>query len=286
MLTKYAITLSRILLLGAAVLLAAGCSDNNSPTEPVNDPAEALHAQAVLVDGQFFNQIDLVRNQLNSGQASFYPFAPSSDFANETLADLYYGSQHRVYWYGLVDDMGIVRNAYPDSLDRLIGEDRSASPVVQAVLDSERVDATPVEFLPDGRRLITYYRSIQSDGDIPGALFGAAALDTLLERATTYAELNDSTHRRLFVLDDSGRIVHDRNAGLIGATMTDTTRFSIAVAALARQILDEAEGSGQFDATGGPGTDANGGLHYIGWVRRTYLNDHYLVFALTEPADS
>ncbi|MCB2200180.1 hypothetical protein KQI63_12285 [bacterium] len=274
-----------LLLLAVSMLLVGGCNDNDGPIDPPSDPAEALKAQAIVFDSQFFLQIDVVRTDLNLAQLSLSPFNPLVERTEQTLSSLVNGSASRVWWSGVIDAEGFVRNVFPDSMERFVDVNRIEIPAVDSVLREERIDAGPVIIQEDGRRAIDYYRSIMDQGNVVGAVFAGLALDTLIDRSMTYIDFSDSTGYHLFMLDDLGQIVHDYDPTLIGLNVYDTERFG-EITPLVEDLYANTEGSGRYTlvdlGAGGAGENGIEGEYYIGWIRREYLEDHFLIFAITQ----
>lgn len=278
-----------LLFLAVSILLFGGCHDDDGPSDPPSDPAKALKAQAIVFDSQFFSQIDVVRTDLNLAQLSLSPFNPSVERTEQALSSLVNGSVNRIWWSGVIDAEGFVRNVYPDSMDQFVDVNRMNIPAVDSVLREERIDAGPVIIQEDGRRAIDYYRSIVDQGNVVGAVFAGLALDTLIDRSMTYIDFSDSTGYHLFMLDDFGQIVHDSDPSLIGLNVYDTDRFS-EITPLVEDLYASTEGSGRYTLVdlGAGGTGENGieGEYYIGWIQREYLEGHFLIFAITQLAEA
>lgn len=278
-----------LLLVFLSALLLVGCGGNDDPKDPPSDPAKALKAQAIVFDSQLFLQIDVVRTELNLAQQQLAPFNPSVDRTEQELRGLVNGSANRVWWSGVIDTEGFVRNVFPDSLDRFVDVNRMDIPAVDTVLHAERIDAGPVIILEDGRRAIDYYRSIMDDGEVVGAVFAGLALDTLINRSKTYIDFSDSTGYHLFILDDLGQVVHDSDPTLIGLSIFDADRFN-EISPLVEDLYDETEGSGRYSlvdlGAGGTGDAGVAGEYYIGWIQREYLEGHFLIIAFTQLAEA
>lgn len=261
-------------------LFAMGCSEGEKPAEPVKDPAKALKALAIVIDSQFFNQVDIVRSQLNGAQQGFAPFIPTSERTEQNLASLVINSADRLWWAGVIDMSGFVRNVYPDSMAQFLDENRLDILAVQAVLDDEKIDVGPVLYLADGRTSIDYYRTVLEVNSIVGAIFGGVAIDTLVQRSLLYVDLSDSTSRHSFVVDDAGKIVYDENPELVGTGIRDAEAFD-EIGLLADDMEAESEGSDIY-VLSGIGAGDGEGEYYVGWKRRVLLGDHFLIFVVTE----
>ncbi|MBS1260736.1 MAG: hypothetical protein MAG453_00052 [Calditrichaeota bacterium] len=279
--TKPITRAATIVLAALLPVLWLGCEQgDDGPAEPVEDPGEALIAQALVVEGAMAGLLNEVRNHLNGAQAQLDPFDPTAESVLEELVQF---SDGRVWASGLADTGGFVVAAHPEELDTLVGNDWSDRREIDRSLSKGGLAASDVLELSDVRTLI-YARGIPGTFGPEGVVFAAIPLDTLLERSLDFAQFEPDGDTEFFVIEDDGRVAYDSETEFFGENLGDTLQFSDPVVQMATAMINPAvgDGSARLDLTGAPG--GNGERH-VGWVHLPLLNERFWVLAMTEPVD-
>jgi len=270
------------LVLGLLLTFTA-CDDSDVPSEPEENPGEALLAQSIVIKGQMNSQLNDIRVAMN---VFWGGNSPSEELADGMLKKIT-NNNHLIWSSGLINHEGIVSKVFPASEDSLIGKDWSGKEAIEAVFAttsfaSEKIEETSLSF-----GSMRYFRTVPDEDQPYGAMFCSILVDTLISNSITFVEFDEENQRGFFVLEDDATIVHDRGNINFGDRLNDAEIFTQETVTIAQDMIDRIGGDGYVltSSTDLPGATYPANKHYVSWSIVPLVDSHFFVIALTEPSN-
>ncbi len=267
------------------LLMVIGCQEGTTPDiiTPVDDPAEAMIAQAVLVEGTMLAALTDLQNQLNAGQSTLDSTRFLSQSASDVLTGVIDNTNGDVYATGLINTSGMIVNVQPDEFGDLVGTFWTNRPEVDDALAEPSLEiGAPLEVNLDWT--VLYTRTVYSLGAVHGVLFAMLDLDSLFTRNVEFAGIDTVADREFFALDQNGTILFSTIEGYSGSIFTDSQTYTEDQVSVAESMVspDSLQGSSTLDLSNSPGGE---GDRYLGWVHMPLVNSRFWVLAASLPVE-
>ncbi|HEX04443.1 MAG TPA: hypothetical protein ENH10_04715 [Bacteroidetes bacterium] len=281
-LSDHRLHLVPLLLLFLLLALFTGCEEEAGITiiEPYEDPAVAMIAQAMVIEGSMLNDINIMRQSLFSAEAAL----ESMDFAlpgvDGVLEDHIVSMNDFIWGAGIINTGGQIIRAYPPEMESLVGTSWIDRPEVENALAESSLQFGEAFDLNGIHSALFTYSITRDELSVLGAVFSAIQLDALFQASMNFAGIHLVDDYEFFALEQTGEVLFNTAGGYLGDIFTDENSFSVEQAAVALSMVegDSTQGSRVVDLTDAPGGE---GLQYLGWVRLRLLQDRFWVLAVS-----
>jgi hypothetical protein len=277
--------LTLIPMLALLFVMISGCEEGSEPVfvEPVNDPAEAMISQAVLVEGSMLVALDAIRVQMLHAETELKAIDFTSPLAGDLLEGIVENTNGDISGSGITNESGIIVRTHPLSNDHLVGTSwADRSEVIDALAEPSLQVGKSFEINSEWTALYTL--TIGQISVVKGVLFAIIDLDSLFQRNVSFAGIDTVENRAFFALDQTGHVLFSTEDDYVGMDFNDPAQFSEYQTAVADSMLmtDFDDGSHIIDLTDSPG---GSGERYLGWVHMPLVNGRFWVLAASLPVE-